>query len=56
MHIEADQEKCVGAGQCAMTAPDLFDQREEDGIVELLDADPDAAHATLARAAETQCP
>ncbi len=36
MRIEIDTEKCCAAGQCVMAAPDVFDQREEDGIVVLL--------------------
>ena len=26
MRIEADTEVCIGAGQCVMTAPELFDR------------------------------
>lgn len=36
MRITVDQDKCCGAGQCVLIAPDVFDQRDEDGIVELL--------------------
>jgi ferredoxin len=56
MRIEADQEKCVGAGQCVMAAPELFDQRESDGIVEVLVPDPSAAQEVEAREAELTCP
>ena len=34
--IHVDEHKCVGAGQCVMAAPEVFDQREEDGVVVLL--------------------
>ena len=27
--IHVDEHKCVGAGQCVMTAPQVFDQRED---------------------------
>lgn len=40
MKIVADTGKCVGAGQCARTAPELFDQGEDDGLVVVLDAEP----------------
>lgn len=40
MKIIADTGKCVGSGQCALTAPDLFDQREEDGTVLVLNSAP----------------
>ncbi|MFD6281319.1 ferredoxin [Streptomyces sp. NPDC060209] len=40
MKITVDEEKCCGAGQCVLIAPEVFDQRDEDGIVILLDAAP----------------
>lgn len=40
MKVTIDQDKCVGAGQCVFAAPDVFDQRDEDGIVILLDENP----------------
>ncbi|MVU76149.1 ferredoxin [Nocardia sp. ET3-3] len=40
MKIEIDQSKCCGGGQCVMAAPAVFDQRDEDGVVVLLDASP----------------
>lgn len=39
--IEVNQVTCVGAGQCVFVAPDIFTQRDEDGIVELLVEHPD---------------
>ncbi|HET9380713.1 MAG TPA: ferredoxin [Streptomyces sp.] len=39
MKIVADTGKCVGAGLCALTEPEMFDQREEDGTVVVLDAE-----------------
>ncbi|MEW1724237.1 ferredoxin [Streptomyces sp. NPDC093109] len=38
MRISVDTERCVGAGQCVLTAPDVFDQ-SDDGLVVVL-ADP----------------
>lgn len=40
MKISVDEQKCCGAGQCVLTAPEIFDQREEDGVVVVLDAHP----------------
>ncbi|MFE2432004.1 ferredoxin [Streptomyces sp. NPDC059373] len=40
MEISIDFDKCCGAGQCVLAAPDVFDQRDEDGIVVLLDDNP----------------
>ncbi|MCA1223098.1 ferredoxin [Streptomyces sp. 8L] len=57
MHIEIDQDRCCAAGQCVLAADDIFDQRDEDGVVVLLDHVPDDADA-LARAQEAAalCP
>ncbi len=56
MHITIDETKCCAAGQCVLAAPDLFDQREDDGIVILLDADPPADQYDAARQAAAVCP
>ncbi|TQC48685.1 ferredoxin [Rhodococcus sp. WS4] len=37
MHIVVDEDKCVAGGQCVFAAPEVFDQRDDDGIVVLLD-------------------
>ncbi|MFF6909172.1 ferredoxin [Streptomyces sp. NPDC012389] len=56
MKITVDEEKCCGAGQCVLIAPEVFDQREDDGIVILLDAEPPAdQHAAVRESAEV-CP
>ena len=40
MKIRLDQERCVSGGQCVFAAPEVFDQRDEDGVAILLvDAD-----------------
>ena len=56
MKIEIDEDKCCAAGQCVLVAPTLFDQRDEDGIVVLLNAGPDAAEHAAAREAAQICP
>ncbi|MGW1157416.1 ferredoxin [Streptomyces sp. NPDC002513] len=56
MKITVDEAKCCGAGQCVLLAPDVFDQREEDGIVLLLDAEPPAGAHPAAREAASMCP
>lgn len=56
MKVIAHQEKCVAAGQCAMIAPNVFDQRDEDGVVlVLIDSPPPAQHQNVRRAASA-CP
>ncbi|MCQ8835666.1 ferredoxin [Streptomyces malaysiensis] len=56
MKITVDEAKCCGAGQCVLIAPEVFDQREEDGIVLLLDAEPADAHHAAVHEAATVCP
>ncbi|MFI1227569.1 MULTISPECIES: ferredoxin [unclassified Streptomyces] len=35
MGIEVDKERCVGAGMCALTAPDVFTQ-DDDGFSQMI--------------------
>ncbi|GAA2528802.1 ferredoxin [Winogradskya humida] len=56
MEITVEEDKCVGAGQCVLVAPEVFDQRDDDGIVILLDARPPAAQHDATRQAAQVCP
>jgi ferredoxin len=56
MKVLVDQEKCVASGQCVVAAPDVFDQRDSDGVVVLLDAEPPAGQADDVRHAAAVCP
>ncbi|AJC53599.1 MULTISPECIES: ferredoxin [Streptomyces] len=56
MKILIDEDKCVGAGQCVLAAADVFDQRDEDGIVILLDAAPPNASLPQVKDAAARCP
>ncbi|MEU4549241.1 ferredoxin [Nonomuraea dietziae] len=56
MELEADRERCIGAGMCALTAPEVFDQDLEDGRVVLLDPSPPTRHQAGARRAVDVCP
>lgn len=56
MRIIADLSRCVGAGQCVLTEPALFDQDPEDGTVVVLDDRPPADLAGAARDAARVCP
>lgn len=55
MTIEADRDICVGAGNCVLTAPEIFDQ-DDDGIVVLLNAEPTAEQENAVTTALTRCP
>ncbi|HEY9289964.1 MAG TPA: ferredoxin [Microlunatus sp.] len=56
MKVMIDQGKCVASGQCVVAAEDVFDQRDEDGIVVLLNDEPPADLADDVRQAATICP
>lgn len=56
MKVSVDQDKCCGAGTCVLLAPDVFDQRDEDGIVVLLDETPSADLHDIVREAVSVCP
>ncbi|MET7328937.1 ferredoxin [Nonomuraea sp. NPDC005650] len=56
MRVEFDEPRCVAAGQCAMVAPDVFDQREDDGVAVVLDAEPGPDHHDQVREAAAVCP
>ena len=56
MKVTVDEDKCCGAGQCVLLAPEVFDQRDEDGIVVLLDAEPAQELHGAVREAASVCP
>lgn len=56
MEISVDRGRCLGAGMCALTAPEVFDQDAESGRVLLLNAEPPAAHTPATRRAAYVCP
>ncbi|CAM5508433.1 Ferredoxin OS=Streptomyces alboniger OX=132473 GN=CP975_32060 PE=4 SV=1 [Streptomyces alboniger] len=56
MRIEIDKDRCLGAGQCQLYAPQVFDQSDEDALVELLvEAPPRELHDGV-RDAAALCP
>jgi ferredoxin len=56
MRVTADQDKCVSSGQCVLNATEVFDQRDEDGVVVLLIAEPSADQTDNIRRAAAACP
>ncbi|MFF0494460.1 ferredoxin [Nocardia sp. NPDC004068] len=56
MKIRADRERCIGAGMCVLSAPELFDQDDNDGRVLLLNAAPAPDGEAAAREAVRMCP
>lgn len=56
MELSVERERCQGAGMCALTAPEVFDQNETDGRVVLLEPRPPHELHTAAREAAGLCP
>ncbi|MGV0606444.1 putative ferredoxin [Mycolicibacterium flavescens] len=56
MKLTVDQDKCVSSGQCVLNASDIFDQRDDDGVVVLLNDSPAGDQADDARKAAAACP
>jgi ferredoxin len=56
MQVEADTALCLGAGMCALTAPQVFGQSEDDGTVLVLSADPPDEMSTVINDAVRRCP
>ncbi|MGE0501688.1 MAG: ferredoxin [Rhizobiaceae bacterium] len=56
MRVIVDESKCVGAGQCVNAAPAVFAQREEDGVVVLLNETPPAEESQGVQMAVRICP
>lgn len=56
MKVEVDESRCVAVGNCALIAPAVFDQRDDDGTVVLLDATPPKSEHEPVRAAALRCP
>ncbi|WP_188197394.1 ferredoxin [Nonomuraea sp. SYSU D8015] len=40
MRITADTTACISAGMCTLTAPEVFDQEDDDGLVAVLRPEP----------------
>ncbi|MFF3213091.1 ferredoxin [Streptomyces sp. NPDC002886] len=53
--VSVDTDRCIGAGQCALTAPAVFTQ-DEDGFGALLPGREDGAGSPLLREAARACP
>ncbi len=56
MKVKTHEDRCVGAGQCVLQAPDVFDQRDEDGVVVLLNEAPAPELHGAVRDAAALCP
>lgn len=55
MRVRVDDDLCISSGNCVLTAPEVFGQ-DDDGVVELLDAEPPPERHEAVRNAEARCP
>lgn len=56
MRITADTDMCVGAGMCALTVPQVFDQDPEEGTVLLRTSESPAEQVERVQQAVRLCP
>jgi ferredoxin len=56
IQVHVDVERCIGSGTCALTAPAVFDQNDEDGVVVVLDERPPPEQHAATRDAAIRCP
>lgn len=54
--ISAERDRCVGAGQCVLAAPAVFDQDEAEGLVLVLDEKPPVSQSDAVHQAVRACP
>ncbi|WP_225825845.1 ferredoxin [Streptomyces naphthomycinicus] len=55
MDIDIDTDVCIGAGQCALAAPNVFTQ-DDDGYSAILPGREDGADDPMVREAARACP
>ncbi|EGD03542.1 hypothetical protein B1M_15890 [Burkholderia sp. TJI49] len=56
LRVSVNQDVCVGAGLCVLSTSDVFDQRDEDGVVKLLQTEPDDSLYEKVLGAARKCP
>ncbi|MEJ3658642.1 ferredoxin [Actinomycetes bacterium KLBMP 9759] len=55
MRVTVDGDRCIGAGQCVLAAPEVFDQDDDGTVVLLQDRPPAELHGVAQQAAQL-CP
>ncbi|MFF8775446.1 ferredoxin [Kitasatospora sp. NPDC015120] len=55
LRVATDRDRCIGAGLCVLTAPDVF-EHDDDGLVTLLTPEPPAGLVPDVRLAHQLCP
>lgn len=55
MRITVDAERCIGAGQCVMSAPEIF-EHDDEGFVAVVIEHPQASLMAEVKIAAERCP
>jgi ferredoxin len=56
VRVAADREMCIGSGNCVFSAPAVFDQDDDEGLVVLLTANIGPQDLDAVRDAVVHCP
>jgi ferredoxin len=56
MKVIALRNRCIASGACVLAAREVFDQRESDGVVELLQERPSLEQLQKVQRAVAACP
>lgn len=56
VRVHADRDVCISSGQCVRSAPEVFDQDEDEGVVSLRTDAPPPGLADDVRRAVAMCP
>jgi ferredoxin len=56
LRVAVDRDLCCGSGNCVLTAPAVFDQDNDLGLVLLRDLEPPAGEHDAVRKAADLCP
>jgi ferredoxin len=56
MRVTVDRDRCIGAGNCALLAPSVFDQEPDDAVVRLLNSSPPETERPAVQEAVDRCP
>ncbi|GAA0709276.1 ferredoxin [Vreelandella titanicae] len=54
--VSVNQDVCVGAGLCVLSTDEVFDQRDEDGVVKLVQNEPPEELYEKVLGAVRKCP
>jgi ferredoxin len=56
MRVIVSTDKCIASGTCVLTCPQVFTQRESDGVVHVLNVHPSLEFMQKIREAVNNCP